>query len=74
VLLLAIALVMLARVGIATSWWAALGLLGFVPLLRATVLVVRRTVGRDLIPVLQLTGLGELLYAAGLFAGLLLAR
>jgi 1,4-dihydroxy-2-naphthoate polyprenyltransferase len=74
VLLLAIALVMLARVGIATSWWAALGLLGFVPLLRATVLVVRRAVGRDLIPVLQLTGLGELLYAAGLFAGLLLAR
>jgi 1,4-dihydroxy-2-naphthoate octaprenyltransferase len=74
VLLLAIALVMLARVGIATSWWAVLGLLGFVPLLRAAIIVIRRAVGRDLIPVLQLTGLGELLYAAGLFAGLLVAR
>jgi len=72
--LVAIALVMLARVGIATTWWAALGLVGFVPLLRATVLVVRRAAGRDLVPVLQLTGIGELLYAAGLFAGLLLAR
>jgi 1,4-dihydroxy-2-naphthoate octaprenyltransferase len=74
VLLLAVALVMLVRVGIATSWWAALGLLGFVPLLRAATIVVRRAVGRDLIPVLQLTGLGELLYAAGLFTGLLVAR
>jgi hypothetical protein len=49
-------------------------LLGFVPLLRAAIIVIRRAVGRDLIPVLQLTGLGELLYAAGLFAGLLVAR
>jgi 1,4-dihydroxy-2-naphthoate octaprenyltransferase len=57
-----------------TSWWAALGLLGFVPLLRAEVIVSRKAVGPALIPVLQLTGLGELLYAAGLFAGLLLAR
>jgi 1,4-dihydroxy-2-naphthoate octaprenyltransferase len=74
VLLHAIAVVMLARVAIATSWWAALGLLGFVPLLRAALIVVRRAVGRDLVPVLQLTGLGELLYAAGLFTGLLVAR
>jgi hypothetical protein len=40
----------------------------------ATTLVVRRAAGRDLIPVLQLTGLGELLYAAGIFAGLLIGR
>ncbi|MGZ4476958.1 MAG: 1,4-dihydroxy-2-naphthoate octaprenyltransferase, partial [Nocardioides sp.] len=73
-ILLAVALVMLARICLATSWWAALGLLGFVPLLRAAALVVRRAAGRDLIPVLQLTGLGELLYATGLFAALLLAR
>jgi 1,4-dihydroxy-2-naphthoate octaprenyltransferase len=73
-ILVAVALVMLARVGIATSWWAALGLLGFVPLLRAATIVIRRAVGRDLIPVLQLTGLGELVYAAGIFTGLLLAR
>ena len=72
--LVAVALVMLARVGIATSWWAALGLVGFVPLVRAITLVARRATGRALIPVLQLTGLGELLYAAGIFAGLLIGR
>jgi 1,4-dihydroxy-2-naphthoate octaprenyltransferase len=74
VLLLAIALVMLARLGISTSWWAVLGLVGFLPLLRAAAVVSRRAVGRDLVPVLQLTGLGELLYAAGIFTGLLIAR
>jgi 1,4-dihydroxy-2-naphthoate octaprenyltransferase len=74
VFLVAVALVMLARIGIATSWWSALGALGFLPLARATLTVVRRATGRDLIPVLQLTGLGELLYAAGIFAGLLIAR
>jgi 1,4-dihydroxy-2-naphthoate octaprenyltransferase len=74
-ILVAVALVMLARICIATSWWAALGAIGFLPLLRATLLVAKaRATGRDLIPVLQLTGLGELLYAAGIFAGLLLAR
>jgi 1,4-dihydroxy-2-naphthoate polyprenyltransferase len=72
--LVAVAAVMLARIGIATSWWAALGAIGFVPLLRAAAVVVRRAVGRDLIPVLQLTGIGELLYATGIFAGLLIAR
>jgi 1,4-dihydroxy-2-naphthoate polyprenyltransferase len=72
--LVAVAAVMLARIGIATSWWAALGAIGFVPLLRAVAVVVRRAVGRDLIPVLQLTGIGELLYATGIFAGLLIAR
>ena len=74
VFLLAVAVVMLLRICIDTSWWAALGFLGFVLLVRAAVLVVRRAAGRDLIPILQLTGLGELVYAAGLFAGLLLAR
>jgi 1,4-dihydroxy-2-naphthoate polyprenyltransferase len=74
VLLLAIALVMLARIAITTSWWAALGALGFLPLLRAAAVVVRGATGRDLVPVLQLTGVGELLYAAGVFAGLLIAR
>jgi 1,4-dihydroxy-2-naphthoate polyprenyltransferase len=74
VLLLAVSLVMLVRIAIATSWWAALGVVAFAPLGRAAVVVVRRAVGRDLVPVLQLTGLGELLYGAGIFAGLLLAR
>ncbi|MGY2873064.1 1,4-dihydroxy-2-naphthoate polyprenyltransferase [Marmoricola sp. URHA0025 HA25] len=64
----------LAGLCAATSWWAALGFLGFLPLLRAELLVIRKAAGRDLIPVLQLTGLGELVYAAGIFAGLLAAR
>jgi 1,4-dihydroxy-2-naphthoate octaprenyltransferase len=34
----------------------------------------RRAVGPALIPVLQQTGLGELVYAVGLFAGLMLGR
>jgi 1,4-dihydroxy-2-naphthoate octaprenyltransferase len=72
--LLAVALVMLARIAIDTSWWSALGAVAFVPLLRAAAVVVRGARGRDLIPVLQLTGLGELLYGAGMFAGLLIAR
>ena len=71
----AVALVMLVRVCIATSWWAALGLVALVPLVRATEMVTRkRATGPALIPVLQLTGVGELLYAAGIFAGLLIAR
>jgi 1,4-dihydroxy-2-naphthoate octaprenyltransferase len=74
VVLVVAALVMLTRIGIDTSWWAALGLVGFVPLARASLVEVRGALGRDLIAVLQLTGLGELLYAAGIFAGLLIAR
>jgi 1,4-dihydroxy-2-naphthoate octaprenyltransferase len=72
--LLAVALVMLARIAIDTSWWSALGAVAFLPLLRAAAVVVRGARGRVLIPVLQLTGLGELLYGAGMFAGLLIAR
>jgi hypothetical protein len=33
--------------------------------------VVRNQSGRDLVPALQLTGLAELVYGLGLFAGLL---
>ena len=68
------ALVALVVVAATTSWWALLGLVAFVLLLRAVHAVTDGATGRDLIPVLQLTGLGELLYAAGIFAGLLLAR
>lgn len=57
-----------------TDPWALLGLLGFVPLSRGIRTVRSGATGTDLIPVLQLTGVGELLYAAGLFTGLLLAR
>jgi 1,4-dihydroxy-2-naphthoate octaprenyltransferase len=69
------ALVTLAGLCTQTSWDAALGLAGMVPLLRADLVVNRqRATGPGLIPVLQLTGLGELLYAAGILVGLLLAR
>jgi len=65
----------LVGLGTQTSWWALLGLVGFVPLIKAELLVLRdRATGKDLIPVLQLTGVGELLYAAGIFAGLLIGR
>lgn len=68
------ALLALVAIVWTTSWWALLGLAAFFPLSRAVHTVTEGARGRDLIPVLQLTGLGELLYAAGLFAGLLAAR
>jgi 1,4-dihydroxy-2-naphthoate octaprenyltransferase len=74
VLLVAAALVALVSVALTTDPWALLGLVGFLPLARATRTVGGGARGKDLIPVLQLTGVGELLYAAGLFAGLLLTR
>lgn len=58
-----------------TTWWTALGLIGFIPLIKAELIVLKdRAVGPGLISVLQLTGVGELLYAAGIFAGLLIGR
>jgi 1,4-dihydroxy-2-naphthoate octaprenyltransferase len=72
--LVSAALLALVAVTWSTDWWALLGLVGFVPLLRAVHTVTEGAKGRDLVPVLQLTGLGELLYAAGIFAGLLIAR
>lgn len=73
-LLVAAALVALVGVALATDPWALLGVVGFLPLARAARTVGGGATGKDLIPVLQLTGVGELLYAAGVFAGLLLAR
>jgi 1,4-dihydroxy-2-naphthoate octaprenyltransferase len=72
--LVVIALVALLRIAIGSTWWTALGLLGFVPLGLAFVTVVRGAKGPALIPVLQQTGVGELLYAAGMFAGFLIGR
>jgi 1,4-dihydroxy-2-naphthoate octaprenyltransferase len=57
-----------------TTSWAALGVIGPLVLIRPLLLVRKGATGPALIPVLQLTGLGELLYAAGIFAGLLIAR
>jgi 1,4-dihydroxy-2-naphthoate octaprenyltransferase len=69
-ILVAAALVALLRVAIATTWWALLALVFLVPAGRALA-VVRRSTGRDLVPALQLTGVAELAFGLGLFAGLL---
>jgi 1,4-dihydroxy-2-naphthoate octaprenyltransferase len=74
VVLVVASAIVLARLAIATTPWACLGFVAVVPLLRATRAVVTGAKGPALIPVLQLTGVGELLYAAGLFAGLLIGR
>ena len=66
-----LAVVALVGVALTTSWWALLALVAAKPTLDALTLVLGdRATGPALIPVLQLTGVAELLYAAGLFAGL----
>ena len=73
--LLAVAMAAAAALAVEKTPWALLSLLSLLPLFRANAIVVRdRGKGPALIPVLQLTGVAELLYAAGLFAGLLIAR
>ena len=64
----AIALVALA---FATTAWAMLGLVFVVAAVPSVRLVLSGTTGRALVPVLQQTGLAELLYATGIFVGLL---
>ncbi len=70
-LLVAGALVALVGVTLETTRWALLALLALAPAARAA-RVVRRESGAALVPALQLTGLAELAYGAGLFVGLLL--
>jgi 1,4-dihydroxy-2-naphthoate polyprenyltransferase len=72
-LLVGIAVVALALLAVSTSPLALLGLVFLLPAVPATRLVLTGATGRDLIPVLQRTGIAELLYAFGVFAGLLLA-
>ncbi|CAA9381435.1 MAG: 1,4-dihydroxy-2-naphthoate polyprenyltransferase [uncultured Nocardioidaceae bacterium] len=67
------ALVALVGVALETTLWALLGLVFLVPAVRGVRLVLGGTAGRGLIPVLQLTGVAELLYAVGLFAGICIA-
>lgn len=73
VLLCLAALVALVGVALTTTWWALLGLLATPPLLKAARTVVGRAQGPALIPVLKQTGIGELIYAAGIFVGALVA-
>jgi 1,4-dihydroxy-2-naphthoate octaprenyltransferase len=72
-LLLWVAAVTLLGVAITTSALALLGLLFLLPAVPAARLVLTGTTGRELVPVLQRTGMAELLYAAGLLVGLLVA-
>jgi 1,4-dihydroxy-2-naphthoate octaprenyltransferase len=55
-----------------TSWWALLGLGGVVVLAIATRSVVAGAAGRDLVSVLQLTGMAELVLSFGLAIGWLI--
>jgi 1,4-dihydroxy-2-naphthoate octaprenyltransferase len=70
VVLMVLALVALLGVALATTWWALLALLYAVPATRAAGVVRSGAGGPGLIPVLQLTGIAELLYGLGLLVGL----
>ena len=70
-LLVDAAVVALIGVCLTTSWWAVLALAAGVPAIRAlTTVLGEKATGPALVPVLQQTGIAELLYAVGLFAGL----
>ena len=73
VLLLGLAAVALVGVSLTTSWWALLALAYVGPGARASRVVLSKAVGPGLIPVLQLTGVAELLYGLGLLIGLAIA-
>jgi 1,4-dihydroxy-2-naphthoate octaprenyltransferase len=73
-LLASVSLLALVALAWSTHWAALVGLVAYLPMIRAVHVVTGGARGRDLIPVLQLTGLAELLWAAGLLAGLLAAR
>lgn len=69
-LLVDLAAVMLVGVGLTTSWYTLLALAAAAPALRALDRVLGdKVTGRDLVPVLQLTGAATLLYGLGIFAG-----
>jgi 1,4-dihydroxy-2-naphthoate polyprenyltransferase len=73
VLLVGLAAVALVALALDTSRLALLGLAFLVPAVPAVRLVLSGTTGRELVPVLQRTGLAELVYALGIFVGLLVA-
>lgn len=63
----------LVGVAITTTWWVLLALVAARPAVRAVTTVLGdKATGPALIPVLQQTGIAELLYASGLFAGLVI--
>jgi 1,4-dihydroxy-2-naphthoate octaprenyltransferase len=72
--LVSLSIAALAGVALTTDRAVLLGLVSVVPLSRGVRTVTDGASGPALVPVLQQTGMGELLYAVGMFAGLLAAR
>ena len=70
--LVAVSVIALLGVWLQTTWLALLALVFLVPAVQAVRTVLDGTTGRGLVPVLQKTGTAELLYAAGMFVGLLI--
>ncbi len=70
--LVAVSVIALLGVWLQTTWLALLALVFLVPAVKAVRTVLAGTTGRGLVPVLQKTGTAELLYAAGMFVGLLI--
>jgi 1,4-dihydroxy-2-naphthoate octaprenyltransferase len=73
VLLTLLALSALVATAALTSWWALLGLVFLAPAIAGVRVVLSGATGPGLIPVLQKTGVAELLLGAGVFVGLLIA-
>jgi 1,4-dihydroxy-2-naphthoate polyprenyltransferase len=69
-MLLLLALIALVGVALTTTWWALLALGYGAPGAKAARIVGEKARGPALIPVLQLTGIAELLYGLGLLVGL----
>jgi 1,4-dihydroxy-2-naphthoate octaprenyltransferase len=70
-LLIDLAVVALVGVALTTTWWVLLALAAGPASIRAVSKVLGdKATGPGLIPVLQLTGVAELLYAAGILAGI----
>jgi len=74
VLLVGVAKIALIGVAASTTWWVLIAFVALLPLAPAARIVLGKGVGPALIPVLQRTGAGELLYAVGIFVGLLIGR
>lgn len=72
--LLLLAVAALVALACCTTWWAMLGLVFVLPALPAVRTVLGGAAGPGLIPVLQKTGVAELLWAAGATAGLVIGR
>jgi 1,4-dihydroxy-2-naphthoate polyprenyltransferase len=72
-ILIGMAGLMVIMVAALTSWWALLGLVGVVFAVPAVRIVLGGATGPVLIGVLQTTGLAELVCAAGVTVGLIVA-